>query len=148
MYGNGGTAALVFNFGTWLELNAQLHTPAHFLRRWGSQVPLEYENSWMFCWPCTIAYQHSETNVMNFLFNLLRIKNIYMFRALLTHPQEAIHTWRLVYCLSVILVGRTKCRLCSTFWGWASNARNVQRPLILNKLNKMCITFVSLYWWD
>jgi hypothetical protein len=40
----------------------------------------------------------------------------------------------------------TKCRMCSVSWGWASNARNIYRPLILNKLNKKCITLVSLYW--
>jgi hypothetical protein len=34
-------------------------------------------------------YQYSETNVMHFLFSLLRIKGLYMFRALHTHPQEA-----------------------------------------------------------
>jgi hypothetical protein len=33
--------------------------------------------------------QYSETNVMHFLLNLLRIKGLYMFRALLSHPQEA-----------------------------------------------------------
>jgi hypothetical protein len=35
--------------------------------------------------------QYSETNMMHFLFNLLRIKGLYMFRALLAHPQEALH---------------------------------------------------------
>jgi hypothetical protein len=55
--------------------------------------------------------QYSETKVMQFLFNLLRIKGLYMFRALLAHPQEALH----------------------------------KRHLILNKLNKKCITLVSLY---
>jgi hypothetical protein len=30
----------------------------------------------------------------------------------------------------------TKCCLCRISWGWASNAWNMQRPLILNKLNK------------
>jgi hypothetical protein len=28
----------------------------------------------MFCWPCIIVYQFSETNVMHFLLNLLRVK--------------------------------------------------------------------------
>jgi hypothetical protein len=32
--------------------------------------------------------QYSETNVMHFLFNLLRIKGLYMFRALFADPQE------------------------------------------------------------
>jgi hypothetical protein len=46
-------------------------------------------------------YQYSETNVMHFLFNLLRIKGLYMFRALLAHPQEALHKRHLVYCVRV-----------------------------------------------
>jgi hypothetical protein len=52
----------------------------------------------MFCWPC-------KTNVINFLFNLLRIKDFYMFRALLAHPQEALHKRHLVYCVRVMSVG-------------------------------------------
>jgi hypothetical protein len=45
----------------------------------------------MFCWPCIIVHQYSETNVMHFLFNLLRINGLYMFRALLADSQEALH---------------------------------------------------------
>jgi hypothetical protein len=41
----------------------------------------------------------------------------------------------------------TNCRLCSTSWAWASNARNMYRPLILNKLNRKSITLVLLYWY-
>jgi hypothetical protein len=37
---------------------------------------------------CFIACQYSETNVMHFSFSLLRLKGLYMFRALLAHPQE------------------------------------------------------------
>jgi hypothetical protein len=33
---------------------------------------------------------NSETNEMQFLFNLLRIKGPYMFGASLAHPQEAL----------------------------------------------------------
>jgi hypothetical protein len=82
-----------------------------------------------------------------------------MFRALLAHPQEALNKRHLVHCVRVMLAGcyqdwsgpditgtqYTTCRLCSTSWGWASNARNMYRPLILNKLNRKCITLLSLY---
>jgi hypothetical protein len=51
-------------------------------------------------------YQYSETNVMHFLFNLLKIKGLYMFRALLAHPQEALNKWHLVFCVCVMSVGR------------------------------------------
>jgi membrane protein CcdC involved in cytochrome C biogenesis len=62
-------------------------------------------NRLMFCKPCIIAYQYSETKVMHFLFSLLRIKGLYMFRALLAHPQEALHKRYLVYCVLVMSVG-------------------------------------------
>jgi hypothetical protein len=32
-------------------------------------------------------YQYNETNVMHYSFSVLRIKDLYMFRALLAHPQ-------------------------------------------------------------
>jgi hypothetical protein len=68
---------------------------------------IRWLNDLMFCWPCNIAYQYSETNVMHFLFNLLSIKGLYMFRALLAHPQEALHKPHLVYCMRVMSVGCT-----------------------------------------
>jgi hypothetical protein len=37
------------------------------------------------------SFQYSETNVMHFLFSLLGINGLYMFRTLLAHPQEALH---------------------------------------------------------
>jgi hypothetical protein len=101
----------------------------------------------MFCWPCIIVYQYNETNVMHFSFSLLKIKSLYMFRALLDHPQEALKKRHLVYCVHVMSDGctrtevisnpilvqptditrtqYTKCRLFSTSWWWASNARNM-----------------------
>jgi hypothetical protein len=72
----------------------------------------------MICWPCIIVYQYSETNVMHFLFNLLRIKSLCMFRALLAYPQEVYHKRHLAYCVRVMsglhqawCTQYTKCRL-------------------------------------
>jgi hypothetical protein len=48
-------------------------------------------NCFLFCWPCIILYQYSDINVMHCLFNLFKIKDFYMFRALLADPQEALH---------------------------------------------------------
>jgi hypothetical protein len=48
--------------------------------------------------------QHSETNVMHFSFSVLRIKGLYMFRALPAHPQEVVHNRHLVYCLRVLVM--------------------------------------------
>jgi hypothetical protein len=55
-----------------------------------------------------MVYQYSETNGIHFLFNLLRIKSLYMFRALLAHPQEALNKRHLVYCVRVMSVGGTR----------------------------------------
>jgi hypothetical protein len=44
-------------------------------------------------------YQYRETNVMQFSFNLLRSMGLYMFRALLAHPQKALHKQHMVYCV-------------------------------------------------
>jgi uncharacterized protein YpmS len=45
---------------------------------------------------------------MHFLLNLLRIKGLYMFRALLAQPQESLHKQHLVYCVRGMSVGCTK----------------------------------------
>jgi hypothetical protein len=46
--------------------------------------------------------QYSETNVMHFPLNLLRIYGLYMFQELLAHPQEVLHKLHLVYCVRVV----------------------------------------------
>jgi hypothetical protein len=53
-------------------------------------------------------HQYSETNVMRFLFSLLRIKGLYIFGTLLAHSQEVLHNRHLVYCVFVMSVGCTK----------------------------------------
>jgi hypothetical protein len=52
-----------------------------------------------------LVNHYNETNVMHFSFNLLRIKGLYMFRALLAEPQEVLHKRHLVYCVSIMSVG-------------------------------------------
>jgi hypothetical protein len=49
--------------------------------------------------------QRSETNLMHVLCNLLRIKGLYMFPALLAQPLEALYKQHLVCCLRVLSVG-------------------------------------------
>jgi hypothetical protein len=49
-------------------------------------------------------YQRSESNLMHFLYNLLRIKSLYMFRALIAHPQEKLHKRHFVYGVRVMSV--------------------------------------------
>jgi hypothetical protein len=55
-----------------------------------------------------LMFQYSETKMMHFLFSLVRIKGLHMFRALLAQPQEALHNRRLVYCVRVMSVGCTR----------------------------------------
>jgi hypothetical protein len=66
---------------------------------------VEYEDSTVL----NFVYQYSETNVMHFLFNLLRIQGLYLFRTLLAHSQEALHKRHLVYCVRVMSVGCYQC---------------------------------------
>jgi hypothetical protein len=83
--------------------------------------------------PVSVGY--NKTNVMQFSFNLLRIKDLYMFRALLALPQEVLHKRHLVHCVRIMSVAvprlqwtrtaivaqptdiihthYTKCHLCS-----------------------------------
>jgi hypothetical protein len=80
----------------------------------------------MFCWPCIIVYQYSETNVMHLLFNLLRIKGLYIFRALVAHPQEALGILRACY---VSWLHQHWCATPTQLINWIKN----------------CIALVSLY---
>jgi hypothetical protein len=71
--------------------------------------------------PKMAIYEYNETNVIRFLFSLLRIKGLYLFRAGATQKRH------LVYCVSVRSVvctwysqlttrmQYTKCSLCSAF---------------------------------
>jgi hypothetical protein len=75
----------------------------------------------MFYWQCIIVYQYSE-NVMHILFDLLKIKGPYMFRALLAHPQEVMHKRHLVYYVHVMSVGYT--RISVVFSGVVNTPRH------------------------
>jgi hypothetical protein len=67
-------------------------------------------------------YQYSKTNVMYFLFNLLRTKGLYMFWALVVQLQEAPHKQRLVYCVRVMSVG--------CYQGWSGTPVPLQPWLV------------------
>jgi hypothetical protein len=47
---------------------------------------------------------------------LLKIKSLYLFRALLAHLQEALHKRRLVYCVRVMSFGFTGTRVPLQTW--------------------------------
>jgi hypothetical protein len=42
---------------------------------------VQWNENLIFSWPRILVYQYNETNVMYFLFSLLRIKSLYMFQA-------------------------------------------------------------------
>jgi hypothetical protein len=65
------------------------------------------------------VHQYSETNVMRFLFNLLRIKGLYMFRALLAHPQEV----QAALGTSILHA----CYVCGLHQNWSSTSM-LQQP--------------------
>jgi hypothetical protein len=45
--------------------------------------------------------------VTHFSLNLFKNQGLYIFRALLAHPQEALHKLHLVFCVRVMSVGCT-----------------------------------------
>jgi hypothetical protein len=57
---------------------------------------------------------------MNFLFILLRIKGLYMFRALLAHPQEALYT-NGTTLVQPTDITRTYYTKCSVYEGKSEN---------------------------
>jgi hypothetical protein len=63
-----------------------------------------------------MIFQYNETNVMHFLFGVLRIKGLYTFRALLAHPQEVLHKRQLVGCVRIMSAG------CSQSWNGAEHS--------------------------
>jgi hypothetical protein len=63
---------------------------------------------WILQWIKINCNQYNETNMMQFLFNLLRIKSLYMFRPLPAHPQEVLPKRHLLYCMHVMSVGCTR----------------------------------------
>jgi hypothetical protein len=78
----------------------------------------------MFSAPCIIVYQYTETDVVYFLLNLLRIKGLCMFRALTCSSSEnaaqmAFGTLRVCYVMyyDVTRTHYTKCGLCSDSCG-------------------------------
>jgi hypothetical protein len=93
----------------------------------------------IFCWPCITVYQYSETNVMHFLFSLLRVKGLYMFRALLGHPQNTLHKRHFVYCVRVMSVGCTRIGIFHTNPGLANwhNTHAIYQVSFVQHLLKM-----------
>jgi hypothetical protein len=64
-----------------------------------------------------------ETNVMHLSFNWLRIMGLYMFRALLAHPQESLHssTWYITCVLCQLAA--LSYHLRPNTAGWAAGRR-------------------------
>jgi hypothetical protein len=71
----------------------------------GRDLHLRHSQPVPFSVQSNFQYQYNETNVMHFSFNLMRIKGLNMFRALVAHPQEALQKHHLVYCVRIMSVG-------------------------------------------
>jgi hypothetical protein len=105
----------------------------------------------MFFWPCIIAKPTWCT--LYSIYYELRPNTCFEHHLLILRRRFKIVRvcyvgWRhLVQPTDITRTQYIKCRLCSASWWWESNARNMSRPLILNKQNKKCITLVSLYWY-
>jgi hypothetical protein len=65
-------------------------------------------------------------NVIHCLFNLLRIKDLYMFWAMLVHPQEVLHKWHLVYCVCVMSVGCTRIGVLLYWYAMMHSQHNIK----------------------
>jgi hypothetical protein len=61
---------------------------------------------------------------MRFSFNLLRICGLYMFRALLAHPQEVLHKRHLLYCVRIMSVGCGSLQPCHSQLTYAHSIPN------------------------
>jgi hypothetical protein len=81
-------------FGGW-SICGKIFSDNRQINSYKGSIPRVECSRWMWV-RLIIVYQYSETNVMYILFNLLRIKGLYIFRALLAHPQEALHIRHLI----------------------------------------------------
>jgi hypothetical protein len=70
--------------------------------------------------------QYNETNVTHFLFSLLRMKGLQMFRA---NPQELLHKRYLVYYVRIMSVG--------CYQDWSGNT-NLDYVILLFLCNSGC----------
>jgi hypothetical protein len=114
----------------YLFIHSGYRTRILFITLYFLKINLVHFRVFIFAWilsATVINSQYKETNVMHFSFNLLRIRGLYMFRALLAHPQEALHKRDLVYCLRIMSVGcgTVAVKLChSQLTLYASNIPN------------------------
>jgi hypothetical protein len=76
---------MLCTWGRWLILKQFLRD---ILKRRGIHGFNNKLANLIFCWPCFIVYQYNENKVTHFSFSLLRIKGLYMFRALLAPPED------------------------------------------------------------
>jgi hypothetical protein len=88
--------------------------------------------------------QYSETNLMHFLLNLFRTKGLYIFRALLTHPQDSLHKRHLVYCVRVMSVGY--------YQRWSGTLRSVSSwfhytVILRSTVNKTLSSLIVYFQW-
>jgi hypothetical protein len=77
-----------------------------------------------------VDHQYSETKWMHFLFSLLSIEGLYMFRALLSHPQEGLHKRHFAYCVRVMSAGCTRIGVEVGVANWHNKHAVYQVPFV------------------
>jgi hypothetical protein len=94
-------------------------------------------------------YQYSETHVMHFLFSLLRIKGLYMFRALLAYPQETLYKRHLVllHACYVIWLHQDWSVPFQLLVNWIRSASRWLRVLWCT-VNKTLIFYIHVHVWS
>jgi hypothetical protein len=60
---------------------------------------------------------------------LLRIKDLYMFRALLPHPQEALHKRHMVYCVRIMSQLQFHCNRGTAIWHYTDAIHQMPRHM-------------------
>jgi hypothetical protein len=132
------------------SLNDNIYNKKYIQRGWLKEIirraisaisrqELETIFNVIFCWLCIVVYQYSKTNEMHFLYSIYYELTAYVcfeHYLLIFRRHCTNNNW---YTACVLSVGthmqNTNCCLCSTSLRCASSDRNIQRPLIHNKLS-------------
>jgi hypothetical protein len=76
---------------------------------------------------------------MHFSFNLLRIKGLYVFRALFAHPQEVLYKRNLVYCVRIMSVGCGSVTVVARFTVKLQHCHSKLTSYARNIPNAVCV---------
>jgi hypothetical protein len=109
------TGRIFIKFDFWVFIGNRLESSSTLVIKWQWKIAdFPLSRFWhkgddtfylMFRWSCIVVYLCSKNQRdALFVFDLLWINGLYMFRALLTHLQEALHKQQLVFCVRIMSV--------------------------------------------